>query len=268
MLLLPVVFALAAPPSFVQAVKARLADAPPMHVVDWWADDLDGDHVPESIAFVCGDDAGMFLVQHGNDLLEAPAQVDGRNSCPEAPSNPPAWRVAKAGVIRENYNVHHGGIGYWFAIRAGQLVLVREDGDGIDVGPDGITKEANRVDYDNLTWSQRVQPPHQRATQTSGPLVVITDRVRRASKLVGESTLAATRGDHSTTLHIHADRALVVRDCSDKPCEMIRIAKGDREVAIAAPGDLEILAGKAKIVVHFEALEGEASYPPPPRASH
>jgi hypothetical protein len=32
--------------------------------------------------------------------------------------------------------------------------------DGIDVGPDGATEEENHVDYDNLTWSQRVQPPH------------------------------------------------------------------------------------------------------------
>jgi hypothetical protein len=53
---------------------------------------------------------------------------------------------------------------------------------------------------DDFTWRQRIQPPHKRAKQTSGPLVLITDRVRRASKLVSASTRAATRGDDSTTL--------------------------------------------------------------------
>jgi hypothetical protein len=125
-MLLPLVFALAAPPSFVHAVEARLAAAH-MHVVDWWADDLDGDHVPESIALVCDADTGFFLVQHGNDLLEAPVEIDGRNSCPEAPPTTPAWRVVKSGVISENVNVHHGRIGYSFAIRDGRLVLVRRD---------------------------------------------------------------------------------------------------------------------------------------------
>src|SRR5262245_12324062 len=100
-MLLPVVFALAVPPSFVHAVEARIA-AEHMHVVDWWADDLDGDRVPESIAFVCDSEAGWFLVQHGNDLLEAAAEIDGRNSCPEASPTPPAWRVVKSGRISES----------------------------------------------------------------------------------------------------------------------------------------------------------------------
>jgi hypothetical protein len=262
-MLLPLVFALAAPSSFVHAVEARIAAAR-MHVVDWWADDLDGDHVPESIAFVCRDDAGLFLVQHGNDLLEAAREIDGRNNCPDAPPTPPAWRVEHAGVVSESIDVHHGRIGYAFAIRGGRLVLVREDSDGFDVGQDGNTEEEDRVNYDDLTWSQCIQPPNKRARQTSGPLVVITDRVRRASKLVGASTMAATRGESATTLHVHADRALVLRDCSDTPCKTTRLAKGDSEVAIAVAGELEIVAGKTKIVVHLQPLEGEASYPPPP----
>ncbi|TMQ11969.1 MAG: hypothetical protein E6J90_33115 [Deltaproteobacteria bacterium] len=57
-MLVPLVFALAVPASFVHAIEARLA-ATHLHVVDWWADDLDGDHIPESIAFVCDDDAGL-----------------------------------------------------------------------------------------------------------------------------------------------------------------------------------------------------------------
>jgi len=173
----------------VHAIEARLG-ATHLHVVDWWADDLDGDHVPESIAFVCGDDdAGFFLVQHGNDLLEAPAEIDGRNNCPEVPSTPPAWRVVKTGVISENVNVHHGHISYSIAIRDGRLVLVREDNDGIDVGPDGATNEENHVNYDDLTWSQRIQPPNKRAKQTS--------RAARPRHGSGAPDVEADRREHA-----------------------------------------------------------------------
>jgi|GEM_PF-3750225 len=262
-MLLPIVFALAVPASFVHAVEARIA-AEHLHLVDWWADDLDGDHVPESIAFVCGDDAGLFLVQHGTDLLEAVREIDGRNNCPDAPAARPAWRVEKSGTIDESINVHHGTIGYSFAIRGGQLVMVRESSSGFDVGRDGNTDEDDRADYDTLTWSQRITPPRGRAKQTSGPIVLVTDHVRRPSKLVGASTLAVTTGDTTMTLHVHADRALVVRDCNDTPCKSTRLAAGDRELSIAATAELEVVAGKAKIHVHLHALEGKASYPPPP----
>src|SRR5207247_10415660 len=86
-MLLPVVFALAVPASFARMVEARLATTS-MHVADWWADDLDGDHAPESIAFVCDDDGGFFLVQQGSELLETPVWVDGRNSCPKPDARP------------------------------------------------------------------------------------------------------------------------------------------------------------------------------------
>ena len=262
-MLLPIVFALAVPASFVHAVEARSA-AEHLHVVDWWADDLDGDHVPESIAFVCGDDAGLFLVQRGAELLETAREIDGRNNCPDAPAARPAWRIEKSGTIDEAINVHHGTIGYSFAIRGGQLVLVREDSSGFDVGRDGNTDEEDHVDYDNLTWSQRITPPHGHAKQTSGPLVLITDQVRRASNLIGKTTLAATTGENTTTLHLHADRALVVRDCNDTPCKSTRLAAGDRELTVSATSELEVVAGKTKIHVHLRALEGKASFPPPP----
>jgi len=261
--MLPLVFAFTAPVAFVHAVEARLPAAH-MHVVDWWADDLDGDHVLESIAFLCNDDAGVFLVQHGKDLLEAPAEIDGRNSCPEAPATPPAWRVEKSGVISQSVNVHHGSTSNAIAIRDGRLALVRADSSGFDVGRDGNTSEEDHVNYDDLTWSQRIQPPHGRAKQTSGPLVLVTDRVRRASKLIGASTVAATRGASATTLRIHADRALVVRDCNDTPCKTTRVGKGDSELTVAAADGLEITAGRTKLVLHFEQLEGEASYPTAP----
>jgi len=86
-------------------------------------------------------------------------------------------------------------------------------------------------------------------------------------KLIGGSTLAATRTDSSTTLHIHADRALILRDCSDTPCKTTRLAKGDSELAIAVAGELEILAGKTKIVVHFQPLEARRATRRPQRRS-
>jgi hypothetical protein len=262
---LPFVFALAVPSSFAHAVDARIA-TDHMHVVDWWADDLDGDHVNESIALVCNEEAGRFLVQHGSDLLEAPAAIDGRNACPEAPATRPAWRIEKSGVISQNVNVHHGNMGHALAIRGGQLVLVRQNSSGFEVGRDGNTDEEDQTDYDALTWSHRIQPPHGRAKRTSGPLVLVTDKVRRPAKLVGTTTLAASRGESTMTLHVHADRALVVRDCSDKPCKTTKIAKGDHDVAVAIASELEIVAGPTKLAVHFEPLEGEASYPPPPES--
>jgi hypothetical protein len=155
-------------------------------------------------------------------------------------------------------------MGYALAIRGGRLVLVRQDSSGFEVGRDGNTDEDDQTDYDALTWSRRIQSPNGRAKRTSGALVLVTDKARRPSKLVGATTLAATRGESTMTLHVHADRALVVRDCSDKPCKTTRIAKGDHEVAIAVASELEIVAGPTKIAVHLEPLEGEASYPPPP----
>lgn len=255
--------ALTAPPAFVHAVEAKIS-ASHMHVVDWWADDLDGDSVPESIAFACNDDAGVFLVQRGTDLLEAPAEIDGRNSCPDAPAKP-AWRVEKAGVIAENINVHHGHMGIALAIRDRRLVMVREDSEDFESSRDGDTSEELHTDYDSLTWSRNAEGPGKsKKKKASGPLVLITDRVRRPSKLIGESTLAATRDGSATKLHVHADRALVIRDCSSKPCKTKRVAKGDGEIAMETPSELEIVAGKTRLQVHFEPLEGEASFPPPP----
>ena len=261
-MLLPLVFALTAPTSFVHAVEARVT-ASHMHLVDWWADDLDGDHVPESIAFVCGDDAGVFLVAYAGEILEAPAAIDGRNSCPEAPPQPPTWRVLNSNVIHQGMAVHHGQITSSLAIREHRLVRVREDEGSIDVGRDGTTSERDHVDYDELTWRHVLQPPKGRARTSSGPLVVVTDLVRRATRLVGASTLAATRGHDATTLHVHADRPLVLRDCTETPCRTTRVAKGEAEVQTSATFELEVITGRSKLVVHLVALDGEASYPPP-----
>jgi hypothetical protein len=276
-----------APPAFARAIEARLATTD-MHLADWWVDDLDGDHVPESIALVCREGAGLFLVQYGSDLLETPAEIDGRTPCPSASATLPAWRVATSGLI-SNYHrqsvakqlagdgvvVTSGVISnyqgacdgytlYSLGIRDGQLVVVRVDSAVHWLEHGDWTREQEHVDYDDLTWSKHIRREGGKTLKkTSGPIVLITDRVRQKARLVGDSTLAATRSDNATTLHIHADRALVLRNCDTTPCQTTRVAKGDSEIAAGPGGELEVLAGPTKIVVHFEQLEGTASYPPP-----
>jgi hypothetical protein len=55
----------------------------------------------------------------------------------------------------------------------------------------------------------------------------------------------------------------VLRDCSSTPCTTTSLAKGDSETTVAAARDLAIIAGKTRIAVHFQPLEGDANYPPP-----
>ncbi len=262
--MLPVLLALAAPPSFVAAVEHRLAGTT-MHVVDWWADDLDRDHVLESIAFVCDDDTGLFLVQHGAQLLEMPAQIDGRNSCPES-TGKPAWHVEHAGTITETVNVHHASEHYALAIRDGRPVLLREHESSIDVDQSGTTHDTNDADFEALTWSSVVEPPQGKTTRTSGPLLLVTDRVRRPTKLVGATSIAATRNDdngRTMKLHVHADRVLALRNCDDQPCTSTRLARGDSELSVPNSGELEIDAGGTTIHVKVQPLDGDQSYPPP-----
>src|SRR2546421_12772120 len=116
-MLLPLVFNVA-PRAFVDAIDLRLANTK-MHVVEWWAADLDGDKVPEAIAAVCDDDSGLFLVQHGKDLLEAPMGIDGRNSCPAA--DRPAWKLRTEPAITHRMSVHHGSVATSIALRGGKL---------------------------------------------------------------------------------------------------------------------------------------------------
>ena len=262
-MLLPLVFALSPPAVFVKMIEQNVASAH-MQVVDWWADDLDGDHVPESIAFACNDSAGVYLVQHGSQLLQAPAQIDGRNPCPDAGVKPVAWHVEKRGVISSGLNVHHGNIEYSIAIREGRMALVGEDDHGIEVGSTGTESEDDHVDYDALTWSKRVEPPHGRAKASSGPLVVVTHRVQRASKVIGASTIAATQAGDRVTLHIHADRVLVLRDCSDTPCTTKRVEPGDSETPISSAAELEVVTGRTTVHLKLDAISGEQSYPSPP----
>jgi hypothetical protein len=247
----------APPPAFVQAVEQRLA-ATHQHVVDWWADDLDGDHILESIALACGDDdSGEYIVQRGVQLLEMPGPFDGRNHCPEVTA--PAWHVEHAGTLAFTQAVHHGMVGQTFAIRGAVLVQLRLHSDGFDVGNDGNTDEVEDVDYEALRWSSQVTPPNHKTTATSGPLVIVTDDVRRTTTIIGATTLAATRDDGhgGIVLHVHADRELAIR--TDK---LVHLARGDSELLIAAAGELELVVGGTTTKVRFQPIEGNASYPP------
>jgi len=145
--------------------------------------------------------------------------------------------------------------------------LLREHDDGIDVDMAGTTSEDHDVDYEALTWRSHVEPPKGKATRTSGPLLIVTDRVRRVTKLVGATTIAATRnGDNGLTmkLHVHADRVLAIGRCDDQPCATTRLARGDSELDVPTDGEFEIVADGVTIHVHVEPLDGDQSYPPPP----
>jgi hypothetical protein len=246
----------APPPAFVQAVEQRLATTH-QHVVDWWADDLDGDHVLESIALTCSDSSGEYIVQRGVQLLELPGPFDGRNPCPDVTA--PAWHVEHAGTLAFTQAVHHGMVGETYAIRGGVLVELRMHTDGFEVGSNGNTDEVDDVDYETLRWSARVTPPNHKSTVTAGPLVIVTDDVQRATKLVGGSTLAATRNDGQGeyVLHVHADRELTIR--GDRS---VHLAPGDSELAVEQIGELDIVSGGTIIHVHFQPIADNAGYPP------
>jgi hypothetical protein len=254
--IVPIVLAALAapPPAFVQAVAQRLATTH-MHVVDWWADDLDGDHVLESIALVC-DTYGEYIVQRGNQLLEMPAAIDGRNPCPDATA--PAWHVEHRGTIAVTQAVHHGSVSESYAIRDGKLVELRLHSDSFEVGSDGNTGEVEDVDYEALRWSSSVTRPNHNATVTSGPLVLVTDDVRRGTTIIGATTIAATRDDDhgAIVLHVHADRELTIRSA-----KAVHLARGDSELQVDASGELDVVAGGATIHVRFQPVDGNASYP-------
>ena len=252
--------ALAAPPGFVQAVEHRLAGTD-MHVVDWWADDLDDDHVLESIAFACADGTGVFLIQHGAQLLELVAPVDRHNPCPRTKPN---WHVAYLGTINEHVNVDNGSMDYMFAIRGGQLVVLREHDEGGDGDSPQQAMSETDLDFEALIWADQFDPPQHKPTRRSGPMVIVTDRVRRPTKIIGATTIAATRGASDITLHVHADRALVIRNCEHEPCVSASVARGDTELRLPNVVELELDIAGTTMLVHVESLVGNESYPSPP----
>ena len=250
--------AVAAPQVFVAAVDHRLAGTK-LHVTDWWADDLDGDKVPEAIARVCDDVSGFFLVQRGADLFEVPLEIDGRNNC-DAESRP-AWTTRHDGSIGQNVNVHHGSITNEYAIRDGGLALIREASSGFDVNRDGSHDDEDDVtDYDKLTWTHTVSV----GKSTRAGLVVATPHGLRVTTIVGKTTTTAVASSEHLTLHIHADRPLVVRVCSATPCTTTRVSKGDRDVVIDFD-DLEVVVGGKTYPLHVVRLEAEQRFPSPPR---
>jgi len=260
-MLLALVFA-AAPQTFVDIVDQRLAGTA-LHVVDWWADDLDGDKIPEAIAQVCDARRGFFIVRHGSDILEAPMEIDGRNRCPDVATKP-AWHVRRAGTIGQPIDVHHGYVTREYAIRDHQLVMVREGSHGFDVTSSGARVDYDDAsDFDKLTWTER-----HAGKAARGPLVLATEHVHRATPIVGKTTIAATQSNDDLTLHIHADRALAVRSClSDSEpdsCTVVKLAKGDHELAIAT-AEIVVSAARTTYRVHVARVALDQSYPPPPR---
>jgi hypothetical protein len=256
-MLLPLVFFAPPPPAFVTAVGHRLTGSR-MHVVDWWADDLDGDKVPEAIARVCDDNSGVYLIQRGSDLLEVPYEIDGRNDC--SPNDkPPEWHTAKLGVIADEMLVHHGSITHVLAIRDGRLALLRMESNGFDVTRTGNVDGIDVTDYEKLTWQHRYG-----RSASRGPLVLATPHLHRATKLVGGTTLTATpTGDNQFTLQVHADRAVTVLDCSSTPCTTTaKLAKGDHDVP-GVQNEVTLSAGGTRYEVHLEAVDTDQAYPPP-----
>jgi len=256
-MLLPLVY-MAAPQAFVDAVDHRIANSK-LHVTDWWADDLDGDKTPEAIATICDDDKGFFLVQHGKDLLEAPIEIDGRNSC--QPASRPAWTEKKLGVITDDVGVRHGSMTYSYAIRDGKLVLVRMTSSGFDVNRDGSHDEQDdTVDYDKLTWTRKQTG----SGASSGLLVIATPHAHRATTITGKTTIDATYTDRGTTIHVHASGALTIRTCNAQPCTTIKVAKGDQDVPMDSE-ELEVIASGSTYKVHVERVDGDDAYPAPPK---
>ena len=256
MMLVPLVFA-TAPQAFVAMVEQRISGTE-LHVTDWWADDLDGDHKPEAIAMVCEREHGFVLVLHGQTLLEAPIEIDGRNSCDVA--NRPAWTTRDAGTITENFNVHHGYMRYSLAIRDNKLALVGMSGHSFEHSRDGEDTEDDTVDYDALTWTH-----DENGTVTHGPLVLAAEHVHATTAIAGKTAITATWGADGAILHVHADRSMTIRD--HYPMDdrwTVKVDKGDRDIPCGT-AQIEVLASGTTTVVHIEHVDNDGRYPAPPK---
>jgi len=96
---------------------------------------------------------------------------------------------------------------------------------------------------------------------------VLTDQVRRPTKIIGATTIAATRGNErgsDITLHVHADRAVVIRNCDHQPCATASLAPGTAELRFPNVGEVEVDFDGTTMPVQIYALDGDQSYPPPP----
>ncbi|MFT3697761.1 MAG: hypothetical protein QM831_31770 [Kofleriaceae bacterium] len=249
--------AMAAPHVFVEAIDQRIQGTQ-QHVTDWWADDLDGDHTPEAIARICDDSSGYYLVLHGKDLLEAPIEIDGRNSCGEP--NRPDWVVHHTGELVDNVAVHHGSTKNVFAIRDNQLVLIRDESHGFDVNRDGSHDDDDEVtDYDHLTFTEK-----QTGKKTvHAALVLATPNAKRTTTITGKTTVSASWGaDDKITLHVHSPKPIAMRVCPETPCTKTPIAAGDHDLDVE--GDrFDLVIGGTVFPVHIEHISTEQRFPPP-----
>jgi hypothetical protein len=265
----PIVALLAAPAAFIAAVDKRIASTDYV-VVQWWADDLDGDHRDDNIAAICNQDKGFYFIQSGDRLFEADMQINGRHHCFDVtpPASRPAWAVRHDGTVTTSLSGTKQDHASRLAIRDHQLVVVaRQDVDWHD----GV--DTDIVDYDKLTWTSEHAEwtdarDAKRVTAASrGVLVLATPHNRRATP-VGPTTLTATGAfGEALVLHVHAERAVVVQPCAPTaadPCTPIQIATGDRDVAIHDYAGVVVIDGSTRFAVHLEPIDGDAAYPPAP----
>jgi hypothetical protein len=251
-----VIFALGAPAPFVAAVDKAVA-ANKAQLADWWEDDLDGDGKNENIALMCVDhDHGVLLVQTPSGaLLQAPASYVGKNGCPQA-TGKPAWHVEKKGKIEIITNVHHGQDFYDIAIRNHRLV---------NVGTHGFEQDVRRpeddsggeVNFDKLTWENSSGNK-----TTRGSIVVAGGSAPRKTALTA-ATLSATGSGSHYTVHVHADRPVVVLPCEPGPdakCKPIKLGKGDTDVPVN-DSELTLTVGGTTVHVKIFDGDGDAGYP-------
>jgi hypothetical protein len=265
--MLPLVLAATATTvSFVDVVDDRLADSHTLHVVDWWADDLDGDGKLESIAMICEPEHGFFLVQHGNDVLEAPWTVDGRNSCPD-PAPRPAFDLRHDGYIAETINVHHGVDHYRLAIRDNRLVQIGTGGHSFDNFQTGREDDDGMTDYDKLRWEASARVDDVVIQHARGVIVLAGETIRRATTIAGRTTVAATRSFDQLTLHIHADGPVTISssDSDYQHFDAIELGTGDHDVVVAA-WEFRVTVGTTSELVRIAVVDADDSYPAPPAA--
>ncbi len=201
-----------------------------MHVEAWWADDLDGDGVLEDIAAVCNQHQGFYLVQHGDKLLEAGLEIDGRNNCEDGPPAP--WQVRHDGRIVETVEIHKATERYDLAIRAHQLVMLRQTERSWEAAHS--EHDAVVMDYEHLTWSDDEQSDSGNRSER-GVLVLAAPSVHRSTRLAGATVLTATTsGEYDVTLHLHADRTVEACTTDDSFCHAQHVEPGDVDLATFA----------------------------------
>jgi hypothetical protein len=251
------------PAAFAAALAKHLANTD-YRVVQWWADDLDGDGIAENIAAICDGFTGFYIVQHRDQLLEADLTIDGRNHCPDEP--PPPFRLRHLHRIVEVVNVHKAEDRYELAIRDHQLALLRQSEASWEAARD--EHDSLVLDYEALTWREDEQWTGHRSSQR-GVLVLAAPHVHRPTVLAGDTALTATGdAEMNVVLHLHADRPVAACTPGDDWCHPQQIDHGDADVASFASAWLSrtvfFAVGGKTVAVRVARYDADAGYPAPP----